>query len=74
MHILIGLLGSIVTQLEKLADRSKDRFSSDQAQSLMQMMVKVASANGSISARQQEFVDSVRSAYIKEARGDGTWD
>lgn len=63
----------IDTQLEKLADRSKDRFSSDQANSLMQMMVKVTSANGSISARQQEFIDGVRSAYIKQARGDGAW-
>jgi len=39
----------------------------------MQMMVKVASADGSLSTRQQEFVDSVRSAYIKEAKGEGTW-
>jgi len=63
----------IGTQLEKLADRNKDRFSSDQAQSLMQMMVKVASADGSISVRQQEFVDDVRAAYVGEAKGDGTW-
>jgi len=63
----------IDTQLEKLADRSKDGFSSEQAGSLMQMMVKVASADGSLSARQQEFIDSVRSAYIKEAKGEGTW-
>lgn len=39
----------------------------------MQMMVKVASADGSISARQQEFIDSVRAAYVKEVKGDGTW-
>jgi uncharacterized tellurite resistance protein B-like protein len=63
----------IDTQLEKLADRNKDDFSSEQASSLMQMMVKVASAGGSLSARQQEFIDSVRSAYINEAKGDGTW-
>lgn len=63
----------IDTQLAKLADRNKDNFSPEQASSLMQMMVKVASADGSISARQQEFIDSVRSAYIKDATGDGTW-
>jgi uncharacterized tellurite resistance protein B-like protein len=63
----------INTQLEKLADRNKDDFSSEQARSLMQMMVKVASADGSLSARQQEFIDNVRSAYINEAKGDGTW-
>ena len=63
----------IDTQLEKLADRSKDRFSPDQARSMIQMMVKVASADGSISARQQEFIDSVRAAYIKEVKGDDTW-
>ena len=63
----------IDTQLEKLADRNKDKFSSDQAQSLMQMMVKVASADGSISAKQPEFIDSVRAAYVKDVQGDGTW-
>jgi len=63
----------IDTQLEKLADRNKDDFSSEQASSLMRMMVKVASADGSLSARQQEFIDGVRSAYIKEAKGEGTW-
>jgi hypothetical protein len=63
----------IDTQLEKLAERNKDTFSPDQAESLMQMIVKVASANGSMSAAQQEFIDSVRAAYIKAPRGDGTW-
>lgn len=63
----------IETQLEKLADRHKDAFSPDQATSLMQMMVKVASANGSVSTNQQEFIDSVRAAYIKTPKGDGTW-
>ena len=63
----------IDTQLEKLADRNKDTFSSEQASSLMQMIVKVASADGSLSASQQEFIDGVRSAYIKEPKGDGTW-
>ena len=63
----------IDTQLEKLADRNKDDFSSEQASSLMRMMVKVASADGSLSARQQEFIDGVRSTYIKEAKGEGTW-
>ena len=63
----------IGTQLEKLADRNKETFSPDQAESLMQMIVKVASANGSVSAAQQEFIDSVRAAYIEAPQGDGTW-
>lgn len=60
-------------QLEKLADRNKDTFTPEQAESLMQMMVKVAAANGSVSARQQAFIDTVRAAYIKAPRGEGTW-
>ena len=60
-------------QLEKLADRNKDTFSPEQAESLMQMLVKVAAANGSVSASQQEFIDNVRSAYIKAPKGEGTW-
>ena len=60
-------------QLDKLADRNKDTFSPEQAESLMQMLVKVAAANGSVSPTQQEFIDSVRSAYIKTPQGEGTW-
>jgi uncharacterized tellurite resistance protein B-like protein len=60
-------------QLQKLADRNKDTFSPEQAESLMQMLVKVAAANGSISTGQQEFIDRVRSAYIKTPKGEGTW-
>jgi uncharacterized tellurite resistance protein B-like protein len=63
----------IDTQLKKLANRNKDGFSAEQASSLMRMMLKVASAGGSISVKQQEFIDSVRAAYIKEVRGEGTW-
>ena len=50
-------------QLDKLADRNKDTFSPEQAESLMQMLVKGAAAHGTVSASQQEFIDSVRSAY-----------
>jgi hypothetical protein len=63
----------IDTQLEKLAERNADTFSPDQANSLMQMIVKVASADGELSTKQQEFIDSVRAAYIRTPKGEGTW-
>ena len=60
-------------QLDKLADRNRETFTPEQSDSLMQMIVKVAAANGSVSASQQEFIDSIRSAYIKAPQGEGTW-
>ncbi len=63
----------IEDQLGKLAERNTTTFSGEQSQSLLQMMVKVAAANGSISPTQQEFIDGVRASYIKEPQGDGTW-
>jgi uncharacterized tellurite resistance protein B-like protein len=61
------------SQLEKLVDRNQDTFAPDQANSLMQMIVKVASADGELSAKQQEFIDNVRAACVKAPIGEGPW-
>jgi hypothetical protein len=37
------------------------------------MMIKVAAADGSLSAEQQESIDGVRSAPVKEEKGDAIW-
>ena len=63
----------IDTQLQKLADRNRDRFSAEQAQSMVQMMVKVASADGDLSATQQQYIDGIRARFVREERREGTW-
>lgn len=62
----------IETQLNKLADRNKDRFSPDQARSVVHMMVEVASAGGEMSKAQTEFIEKVRSEFVQEEK-QGTW-
>ncbi len=60
-------------QLQKLADRNAERFSAAQAESLVEMMKKVASADGGLSGAQNDFINGVRARYVKQAPQDGTW-
>ncbi|MDJ0813928.1 MAG: TerB family tellurite resistance protein [Woeseiaceae bacterium] len=60
-------------QLTKLVARSGDRFSPEQSQSLLAMMEEVASADGGLSASQQEFIGRVRSDFPSAAKPEGTW-
>jgi uncharacterized tellurite resistance protein B-like protein len=61
------------TQLQKLAGKSKDRFSKDQAESLLEMMAQVAAAEGQPSDTQRRFIDSVRSQLSVGSEPEGTW-
>lgn len=61
------------SQLEKLADRNKDRFSKEQVDSLVDMMTRVASADGNVSPSQQAFISGVRSRFVQQEQPRGTW-
>lgn len=61
------------TQLQKLASKNKDRFSRDQAESMLEMMARVAAAGGKPSEKQSRFIESVRSQLSIEAAPEGTW-
>lgn len=63
----------IDTQLKKLAERSRDRFSGEQVKSMIQMMIEVASTDSDLTAAQREFIEGVRSQYIREEKPQGTW-
>ena len=61
-------------QLEKLADHNGERFSPDQVKSLIEMMHKVASADGPASSSQEEFIESIQSRFGAPPPGQqGTW-
>ena len=60
-------------QLEKLAGRNKDGFSREQAESMIQMMIDVASTDGDLTAAQREFIEGVRSQFVREEKRQGTW-
>ena len=63
----------IDTQLGALADKNKDRFSQDQAESMIQMMTEVASADGHLTTVQSEFIDRIRSQFVRSEKSEGTW-
>jgi len=63
----------IEEQLQKLADRSGDRFSPDQAESVVEMMTSVVSADGSPSATQSAFIENVRTRFVPPPKNQGGW-
>ena len=70
---LLGGPQVIETQLDGLISRNQGSFSAEQADSMMQMMVKVASADGELSASQQQYIDKIRSAFVQQTETDETW-
>ena len=60
-------------QLNKLADKNSSRFTPEQADSLVEIMTTVASTDGTLSASQREFIDSIRARVGKPAAPQGTW-
>ena len=70
---LVGAPQVIDKQLNGVAKKNKDRFSADQAKSMIRMMVDVASADGDLSAKQREYIASIRSLYAPLEESQGTW-
>ncbi len=70
---LLGAPQIIDAQLEGLAGKSKERFSRNQAESMIQMMVDVVSAGGDPTAKQSEFVAAIRSQFVPSEEDAGTW-
>lgn len=70
------LLGSpqvIDTQLNGVAEKNKDLFAEDQSESMIQMMVDVGAAEDGLTAKQSEFIASVRSLFGPTEKRQGTW-
>ncbi len=78
-----GLLGSaahllaapqvVGAQLNGLASKNKDCFSAQQAESMLQMMAELVSADGEPSDEQSRYVDDMRALFAQPATGDGQW-
>ena len=70
------LLGSpqiLDTQLRGVIDKNQDRFSREQAESMIEMTTEVAGADGELSARQNEFIDTLRARFVPAPKEQGTW-
>lgn len=71
---LLGGPQILENQLDSLINRNKGRFSREQAESMMQMMVKVASADGGLSDGQQAYIDKARAGFAEQTpQNDDTW-
>ena len=72
----VHLLGSpqvIDAQIKGLADKNKDCFTKEQADSMLQIMVTVCSADGSASAEQSTLVENLRTNFVSPEPSQGTW-
>lgn len=70
------LLGSpqvIDTQLKGVIDCNQNRFSREQAESMIEMMTEVATADGALSSKQREFIDSLSARFAPADKKQGTW-
>lgn len=70
------LLGSpqvIDTQLAGVMDKNSSTFNREQAESMIQMAIDVASANGELSAKQQEFIGTMKARFTAPEKTAGTW-
>jgi len=70
---LLGAPQVIDAQLDGVAQKNKARFSKDQAESMIEMIVDVASAEGGLSTKQNEYVANIRALFIPSEKPPGTW-
>ena len=69
---LLGAPQIIDTQLKGVADKNHKGFSNDQAESMIEMMIAVASADGELTSKQSEYVTNIRSLFVPSEKS-GTW-
>ena len=70
---LLGAPQIIDAQLNGLADKNQNCFTQDQADSLVQLMAEVVSADGEVTAAQSEFIESMRTHFVPPQQSQGTW-
>ena len=70
---LLGAPQVIDAQLNGLADKNRNCFTQDQADSMVQLMAEVVSADGDVTAAQSEFIESMRTHFVPPQQSQGTW-
>ena len=63
----------IDAQLQGLADKNKNCFTQEQADSMVQLMVEVVSADGEVTAAQSVFIENMRTHFEPPQKNQGTW-
>ena len=70
---LFGAPQVIDAQLDGVAEKNKKQFSGDQSESVLEMMVEVATAEGEASAKQRGYITKVRSIFAPADANQGAW-
>ena len=70
---LLGAPQVIDTQLEGVAEKNKGRFSREQSESMLRMMVRVASTDGELTQRQREYIDFIKARFAVQEKREGAW-
>jgi hypothetical protein len=70
---LLGAPQVIDAQLDGLIEKNKDLLSTEQSQSMIEMMLAVAAACDTQTARQREYLDKVTSQFAVRQKGEGPW-
>ena len=70
---LLGGPQVIDVQLKGLAERHKDLFTQEQAESMTKMMVTVASAACNLTAEQNDYINAIRSQFAPPKEKGGIW-
>ena len=70
---LLGPPQVIDTQLGALLEKHKDRCSQEQAESMIRMMIEVASADGELTAQQHDYIENVRSRFLRPENSQAVW-
>ena len=69
---LLGAPQIIDAQLNGLADKNQNCFTQDQADSMVQLMAEVVSADGEVTAAQSEFIESMRTHFVPPQQSQGS--
>jgi uncharacterized tellurite resistance protein B-like protein len=70
---LLGAPQIIDAQLKGLSDKNKSLFTQEQADSMIELMLEVVSADGEVTPAQSEFIESMRTHFIPPHQNQGTW-
>lgn len=70
---LLGAPQVIDAQLSGVATKNQNLFSAEQAESMLQMMARVAAADGEMTAEQRELIASFRAQFTPQEKKEGTW-
>jgi len=70
---LLGARQVLDAQLNGLVEKNSGRFTAEQAESIVDMIIDVVSAGGGASGEQREFVEMLRNSLVPSAPPQGTW-